>query len=238
MPSVAEGHTSVTSNDWPENRRRPDSQRTANQLARREPIVPGSTAGRTWCSRVEEKAGVNQPPPPSSTKSWRERLDLPEQPRPTKKQKRAVSLRVRFVDQTANAEGVVGGAAPAPGKKTRADVRRGCTLAGQAAACAYSKGVSIVYSLPEEEQGRMALNHGLLNKVLITKKPAAFSCKDAVDSPEYTKKKADFDAEAALVQALRDKHNNTALMLAEKKQNREIIIMLGGDPDARSHHLE
>ena len=37
---------------------------------------------------------------------------------------------------------------------------------------------------------------------------------------------------------LRDKHNNTALMLAEKKQNREIIIMLGGDPDARSHHLE
>ena len=31
---------------------------------------------------------------------------------------------------------------------------------------------------------------------------------------------------------LRDKHNNTALMLAEKKQNDKIVVMLGGDPNA------
>jgi hypothetical protein len=37
---------------------------------------------------------------------------------------------------------------------------------------------------------------------------------------------------------LRDKHNNTALMLAEKKQNREIIVMLGGDPDAMIRKAE
>ena len=29
---------------------------------------------------------------------------------------------------------------------------------------------------------------------------------------------------------LRDKHNNTALMLAEKKQNASIVSLLGGDP--------
>ena len=32
---------------------------------------------------------------------------------------------------------------------------------------------------------------------------------------------------------LRDKHNNTALMLAEKKKHTEIIVLLGGDPDGR-----
>jgi len=31
---------------------------------------------------------------------------------------------------------------------------------------------------------------------------------------------------------LRDKHNNTALMLAEKKQHAPIVTMLGGDPNA------
>jgi hypothetical protein len=149
---------------------------------------------------------VNQPPPPSSAKSWRERLGLPEQPRPTEKQKRAVSLRVRFVDQTADTEGVMGAAAPAPGNKTRADVRRGFSLAGRGQACVYNEAVKIVYSLPEGEQGKMALNHGLLNKVLIAKKSLAFSCKDEKDSPEYATKKAQFDAAAALVQPLRDKY--------------------------------
>ena len=162
LPSVAEGHTSVTSDDWPENRRRPDSQRTANQRARREPFVPGSKAGRTWCSRVEEKAGVNQRPLPSSAKSCRERLALPEQPRPTEKQKRAVSLRVRFVDQTADAGGIMGAAPPAPGNKTRADVRRAFTLAGRGQAYVYSEAVKIVYSQPEGEQGKMALSYGQL----------------------------------------------------------------------------
>ena len=31
---------------------------------------------------------------------------------------------------------------------------------------------------------------------------------------------------------LRDKHNNTALMLAEKKQNTKVVTLLGGKPDA------
>jgi len=213
LPSVAEGHTSVTSDDWPENRRRPDSQRTANQRARREPFVPGSKAGRTWCSRVEEKAGVNQPPLPSSAKSCRERLALPEQPSPTEKQKRAVSLRVRFVDQTADAGGVMGAAPPAPGNKTRADVRRAFTLAGRGQAYVYSEAVKIVYSQPEGEQGKMALSHGLLNKVMIVKKGHAFSCKDEKDSLEYIEKKASFDAEAAKVQALRDQFYNGKSLL-------------------------
>ena len=216
LPSVAEGHTSVTSDDWAENRRRDDARRTASQRARRAPFVPGSKAGRTWCSRVEEKAGVNQPPPPSSAKSWRERLGLPEQPRPTEKQKRAVSLRVRFVDQTADAEGVMGAAPPAPGNKTRADVRRGFSLAGRGQACVYSEAVKIVYSLPEGEQGKLALNHGLLNKALIVKKSYAFRCKDEKGSPEYFSKKSQFDAEAALVQPLRDKfYGGKSLLEAE-----------------------
>ena len=32
---------------------------------------------------------------------------------------------------------------------------------------------------------------------------------------------------------LRDKHNQTALQLAEKKKHTEIIVALGGDPDGR-----
>jgi len=47
-----------------------------------------------------------------------------------------------------------------------------------------------------------------------------------------------FLIERGIKKDLRDKHNNTALQLAENKQNREIIIMLGGDPDAKNRKLD
>jgi hypothetical protein len=37
--------------------------------------------------------------------------------------------------------------------------------------------------------------------------------------------------------SLRDKHNNTALMLAEKKKYDACIVLLGGEPDARGNKL-
>ena len=43
---------------------------------------------------------------------------------------------------------------------------------------------------------------------------------------------AEFLIKRGANKALRDKHNNTALMLAEKKQNTKIVTLLGGDPKA------
>ena len=207
LPSVAQMHVGITSiKGWLADRRRsPVIRVAASRRARCGPLTP--KGGRTWCSRLEKKVGVNQPPQPwHSAKPWRARLNLPEQPRETEKQMRAVSRRVRFVDQTADADGVMGAAAPAPGKKTRADVRRGFELNGKAAAFVYSEAVKFVYSHPAGEQGRVALQDGFMNKVFIVGKPDPFGRKATRDSAEYKKQKAAFDAEAQRVKDARAKY--------------------------------
>lgn len=113
---------------------------------------------------------------------------------------------MRFVDQTADESGVVGAAAPAEGKKTRAFVRAVFRRHGEAQRLVYNTYVRYVDSLPEEEKYRAAVSHHMMNQVLIVQKPERFSTKHAVGTEEYDAAKATFDANAARVKAVRDNH--------------------------------
>ena len=159
LPSVAKDACGAVTSGWPEDRRRADAQLTAKQRERRGPST------RTWCSREEKEVGVDRP---NADKPTCGDFQLPAPTQPKAKQKRAVALRVRFVDQTADAGGVMGAAAPVPGKKTRADVRRAFSKLSRAALLAYNAGVKLVYAHPAQQQLGVALDDGFMYSVLIT----------------------------------------------------------------------
>ena len=199
LPSVAKDACGAVTSGWPEDTRRADAQLTAKQRERRGPST------RTWCSREENKVGVDRPNPPDVDKPTRGDFQLPAPTQPTAKQKRAVVLRVRFVDQTADAGGVMGAAAPVPGKKTWADVRRAFSKLSKAALLAYNAGVKLVYAHPAQQQLGVALDDGFMYSVLITKTPTAFvPKKNTPGTPEYDAAKAAHDQRAAKVKAARD----------------------------------
>ena len=205
LPSVATDAMGAVRDGWPADRRRDDKQLTSAQRDedRRGESMP------TWCSRSEQDAGPPPKPPQQNQKPWRECLDLPEQDRPTGKQKRAVVLRVRFVDQTADAAGVVGAAEPAAGNKTRRDVRRAFDSHGEAQRLVWNEYVKFINSVDTEaERNSLAKGnaYSIVNKALLVQKPEPFSCKAEPDSDEYKKKKKLYDDKAAAAQAVRDKY--------------------------------
>ena len=207
LPSVASDDMGDLREGWLGDRdgdgRRDPAQRTKRQLARRGPPTD------TWCSRSEQDTGPPPQQPQQPEKSWRERLDLPEQERPTEYRQRAVSLRVRFVAQTPDEAGVMGAAEPEEGKKTRGETRGAFELHGEGARVVRNAYIKIINSVPAGAQ-RHSLAKGnaysFMQRVLLTEKFHAFSCKAARDTAKYKEEKQKYDKMLADVEAMRVKY--------------------------------
>ena len=209
LPSVATDACGAPRVGWAADLRRDPAQLTQPQRDRR-----GASTG-TWVSREEKDVGLKPPPPPLPPQQppapqqppWRTRFNLPEAKRPKQKQKRAVLLRVRFVDQTPDSNGVVGAAAPRPGYAKRGDVRRAFLRHGAAQRLVWNEVVKLLNWLPDDKsRGQLALDYALVQRMLITKKPHKFKTKADVGTPEYDTAKKAYDDLAAKVEAVRDKH--------------------------------
>ena len=224
LPSVAADACGPVTSGWPADRRRKAAQLTAAQRARR------GESTSTWSSREEKDVGLEDEEQPAS-KPKRSDFALPAEERPVEKQKRAMSLRVRFVHQTKDADGVHGAAAPAPGKKTRRDVRAGFELHSKAAQLAYNAFVKYIYALPAAARRSASQRHGFVYAVLVTESPTPFKFKCECEgqcgcavagNPAYDDAKAKYDAARAEVKAARNTHFGGKTLLETHPELRNV----------------